>query len=66
MIGHRGNDGNLSRFVITDETMHLEASINGLCYSFQVKLERVLGLTVPSNAALDCDPHSGQVAYPAG
>ncbi|XP_045134838.1 uncharacterized protein LOC123518200 isoform X3 [Portunus trituberculatus] len=32
----------------------------------QVKLERVLGLTVPSNAALDCDPHTGQVAYPAG
>ncbi|KAK8387938.1 hypothetical protein O3P69_020086 [Scylla paramamosain] len=32
----------------------------------KVKLERVLGLTVPSNAALDCDPHSGQVAYPAG
>ncbi|XP_042204556.1 mitogen-activated protein kinase-binding protein 1-like isoform X9 [Homarus americanus] len=32
----------------------------------KVKLERVLGLTVPSNAALDCDPHTGQVAYPAG
>ncbi|XP_069193391.1 mitogen-activated protein kinase-binding protein 1 isoform X4 [Procambarus clarkii] len=32
----------------------------------KVKLERVLGLTVPSNAALDCDPHTGHVAYPAG
>ncbi|XP_076039679.1 WD repeat domain 62 [Oratosquilla oratoria] len=34
--------------------------------AYQVKLERVLGLTVPCNAALDCDPHSGVVAYPAG
>ncbi|KAL0280829.1 UNVERIFIED_CONTAM: hypothetical protein PYX00_002006 [Menopon gallinae] len=32
----------------------------------RVKLERVLGLTVGSNAALDCDSHSEQVAYPAG
>lgn len=32
----------------------------------QVKLERVLGLTVTSSAALDCDPSSGLVAYPAG
>ncbi|KAH9375919.1 hypothetical protein HPB48_012559 [Haemaphysalis longicornis] len=32
----------------------------------QVKLERVLGLTVTSSAALDCDPCSGLVAYPAG
>ncbi|XP_071441764.1 uncharacterized protein Wdr62 isoform X3 [Hetaerina americana] len=32
----------------------------------EVKLERVLGLTVSSNAALDCDPTSELVAYPAG
>ena len=32
----------------------------------QVKLERVLGLTVTSNAALACDPNTGTVAYPAG
>ncbi|XP_046383453.1 mitogen-activated protein kinase-binding protein 1 isoform X1 [Ischnura elegans] len=32
----------------------------------RVKLERVLGLTVSSNAALDCDPTSELVAYPAG
>lgn len=33
---------------------------------YEVKLDRVLGLTVPSNAALDCDPQTGTVAYPAG
>jgi len=32
----------------------------------QVKLERVLGLTVSSNAALACDSNSGTIAYPAG
>ena len=32
----------------------------------QIKLERVLGLTVSSNAALDCDATSELVAYPAG
>ncbi|CAK1546416.1 unnamed protein product [Leptosia nina] len=31
-----------------------------------IKLESVLGLTVSSNAALDCDPNSEFVAYPAG
>ncbi|UYV82959.1 WDR62 [Cordylochernes scorpioides] len=31
-----------------------------------VKLERVLGFTVASNAALDCDETSGNIAYPAG
>ncbi|GIY21089.1 mitogen-activated protein kinase-binding protein 1 [Caerostris extrusa] len=31
-----------------------------------VKLEKVLGLTVTNNAAFDCDPNSGIVAYPAG
>jgi hypothetical protein len=35
-------------------------------FLFQVKLERVLGLTVSSNAALDCDPETEVVAYPAG
>ncbi|XP_069702772.1 mitogen-activated protein kinase-binding protein 1-like isoform X3 [Periplaneta americana] len=34
--------------------------------SDRVKLERVLGLTVSSNAALDCDPETEVVAYPAG
>jgi mitogen-activated protein kinase binding protein 1 len=33
---------------------------------FQIKLESVLGLTVGSNAALDCDPNTELVAYPAG
>jgi len=33
---------------------------------FQIKLERVLGVTVSSNAALDCDVTSELVAYPAG
>ena len=32
----------------------------------QVKLERILGLTVTSNAALACDPNTGTIAYPAG
>ncbi|KAI5731936.1 hypothetical protein M8J77_018670 [Diaphorina citri] len=31
-----------------------------------VKIERVLGLTVPSNAALNCNPTTGVIAYPAG
>ncbi|KAF9407304.1 hypothetical protein HW555_012620 [Spodoptera exigua] len=31
-----------------------------------IKLESVLGLTVGSNAALDCDPNTELVAYPAG
>ncbi|KAL5008973.1 hypothetical protein ScPMuIL_014554 [Solemya velum] len=32
----------------------------------RVTLERVLGLTASSNAALSCDPHTGTIAYPAG
>ncbi|XP_015117371.1 mitogen-activated protein kinase-binding protein 1 isoform X2 [Diachasma alloeum] len=32
----------------------------------RIKLERVLGVTVSSNAALDCDRTSDLVAYPAG
>ncbi|KAL0123434.1 hypothetical protein PUN28_005746 [Cardiocondyla obscurior] len=32
----------------------------------RIKLERVLGVTVSSNAALDCDETSELVAYPAG
>ncbi|XP_052749064.1 uncharacterized protein LOC113514452 isoform X1 [Galleria mellonella] len=34
--------------------------------SDRIKLESVLGLTVGSNAALDCDPNTEIVAYPAG
>lgn len=34
--------------------------------SLQIKLKRVLGLTVCSNAALDVSPVSGLLAYPAG
>ncbi|CAH4032368.1 unnamed protein product [Pieris brassicae] len=34
--------------------------------SDRIKLETVYGLTVSSNAALDCDPNSELVAYPAG
>ncbi|XP_068622294.1 mitogen-activated protein kinase-binding protein 1 [Battus philenor] len=34
--------------------------------SDRIKLETVLGLTVSSNAALDCDPNTEVVAYPAG
>nr|CAI5844427.1 unnamed protein product [Callosobruchus analis] len=35
-----------------------------LC-TYQIKLERVLGVTVSSNAALTCD-NNGLIAYPAG
>ena len=35
-------------------------------FKTQVVLERVLGLTVANNAALDCDPVSGNIAYLAG
>ncbi|CAH2056230.1 unnamed protein product, partial [Iphiclides podalirius] len=34
--------------------------------AYEIKLETVLGLTVSSNAALDCDPNTEIVAYPAG
>ncbi|KAL0858742.1 hypothetical protein ABMA27_011216 [Loxostege sticticalis] len=34
--------------------------------AYEIKLESVLGLTVGSNAALDCDPNTEVVAYPAG
>ncbi|XP_053622204.1 uncharacterized protein Wdr62 isoform X2 [Plodia interpunctella] len=34
--------------------------------AYEIKLETVLGLTVGSNAALDCDPNTELVAYPAG
>ncbi|XP_037300474.1 mitogen-activated protein kinase-binding protein 1 isoform X3 [Manduca sexta] len=34
--------------------------------AYEIKLETVLGLTVNSNAALDCDPNTELVAYPAG
>ncbi|XP_072948676.1 mitogen-activated protein kinase-binding protein 1-like [Epargyreus clarus] len=34
--------------------------------SDRIKLESVFGLTVGSNAALDCDPNTEVVAYPAG
>lgn len=33
---------------------------------FQIKLKKVLGLTVCSNAALDVSPTTGVLAYPAG
>ncbi|XP_059095788.1 mitogen-activated protein kinase-binding protein 1-like isoform X3 [Tigriopus californicus] len=33
---------------------------------YKVKLERVLGVTVTTNAGLTCSPSSGVVAYPAG
>jgi hypothetical protein len=31
-----------------------------------VTLEKVIGLTAKSNAALACDPNNDLVAYPAG
>ncbi|KAK3723600.1 hypothetical protein QZH41_019315 [Actinostola sp. cb2023] len=34
--------------------------------SERLSLEKVLGLTSSSNAALACNPDSGIVAYPAG
>ncbi|XP_059616871.1 mitogen-activated protein kinase-binding protein 1 isoform X2 [Phlebotomus argentipes] len=34
--------------------------------AYQIKLKKVLGLTVCSNAALDVSPTSGILAYPAG
>ena len=39
---------------------------NRLVTLSQVKLDRVLGLTVASNASLDCDPLTNCVVYPAG
>ncbi|XP_052697593.1 mitogen-activated protein kinase-binding protein 1-like isoform X3 [Crassostrea angulata] len=32
----------------------------------EVSLERVIGLTVSTNATLACDPNTGTIAYPAG
>lgn len=48
----------------TDES-NLE-SFSNLIFPPQVKLDRVLGLTVSNNASLDCDPYSGVVVYPSG
>lgn len=38
---------------------------NIIIFLLQIKLERVLGVTVSSNAALTCD-NNGLIAYPAG
>ena len=35
-------------------------------FVLQVKLERVLGLTITNNAALSVDRNTGIIAYPAG
>ncbi|XP_036329884.1 mitogen-activated protein kinase-binding protein 1-like, partial [Rhagoletis pomonella] len=37
-----------------------------ICHQNQIKLKKVLGLTVCSNAALDISPVNGLLAYPAG
>lgn len=37
-----------------------------LLSTYQIKLKKVLGLTVCSNAALDVSPTTGVLAYPAG
>ncbi|XP_069356780.1 uncharacterized protein Wdr62 isoform X2 [Maniola hyperantus] len=34
--------------------------------AYEIKLETVLGITVSNNAALDCNPNTELVAYPAG
>lgn len=47
-------------------TLRSNTNTNLLFVSFQIKLERVLGVTVSSNAGLDCDPNTETVAYPAG
>lgn len=54
--------------VINCRVFFLSLSFLRVCASdgIQVKLERVLGLTVTSNAALACDPNTGTIAYPAG
>ncbi|XP_041971032.1 mitogen-activated protein kinase-binding protein 1 isoform X2 [Aricia agestis] len=43
---------------VIKDSLHLPA--------YEIKLESVFGLTVSSNAALDCDPNTELVAYPAG
>lgn len=48
-------------FVHTDERMSLSVRLY-----LQIKLKKVLGLTVCSNAALDVSPTTGVLAYPAG
>jgi hypothetical protein len=35
-------------------------------FNLQIKLKKVLGLTVCSNAGLDVSPTTGILAYPAG
>lgn len=51
-----------------EQQCHLQYSTND-SFSFlifQIKLKKVLGLTVCSNAALDVSPTTGVLAYPAG
>ena len=56
----------LGRFCdIANELKNLETYLI-IFYIFQVKLERILGLTVPNNAGLASAPSRGIVAYPAG
>ncbi|XP_046630856.1 mitogen-activated protein kinase-binding protein 1-like isoform X2 [Daphnia pulicaria] len=49
-----------------EESLHHPLAAKEVAWHGQVKLERVLGLTVTSNAALACDPNTGTIAYPAG
>lgn len=74
MTPHRSRPSIVSFFVSLCVTWFNSFGIFQFSFNFlsfhpqktQVKLERVLGLTVTSNAALACDPNTGTIAYPAG
>ena len=46
--------------------MSVTFNVNSMMYSNQVTLEKIVGLTVNSSAALATDPKTGTIAYPAG
>ncbi|XP_067624315.1 mitogen-activated protein kinase-binding protein 1 isoform X2 [Eurosta solidaginis] len=71
-----GSVGNFANFGNSSATLYSPLSVSSLSLSpkfpanyvrsEKIKLKKVLGLTVCSNAALDVSPVSGLLAYPAG
>jgi hypothetical protein len=44
----------------------IPSNIHEFRSSFQIKLKKIIGLTVCSSAGLDVSPTTGVLAYPAG
>ncbi|XP_020714227.1 uncharacterized protein LOC101454210 isoform X3 [Ceratitis capitata] len=76
IYGSVGNFANFGNSAAASSALHSAFSVSSLSLSpkfpanyvrsEKIKLKKVLGLTVCSNAALDVSPVSGLLAYPAG